>query len=220
MSCSPQQPVNGKRAGRQLRSTELAIIWKELVDNDGATFFPSDFKVLVETFISAIEEGEAVFLQSLTKQVLVKTAWLLEHSNLPSREHQFAMTINIVARDKAVEMIFQEGEDVTKAKRNHRLLEFMQFDKDTEQDIDKELQDQIVNALGVAVYQRGVLVTKPPGSRKNPGKKANKFREARALEITALELELATQRENLLLLQQAIADNEVKLTMLKQDLDA
>ena len=47
MSCSPQQPVNGERAGRQLRSTELAIIWKGLVDNDGATFFPSDFKVLV-----------------------------------------------------------------------------------------------------------------------------------------------------------------------------
>ena len=64
MSCSPKQPVNSKRAGRQLRSTELAIIWKELVDNDGATFFPSDFKVLVETFLDLpdLHFGEEIFI--------------------------------------------------------------------------------------------------------------------------------------------------------------
>ena len=138
--------------GRKIDCTELEADWDEV----GTNVFDPTFAAVVNAFILAVKDANDMLVRSTTRQLLMKLAAMFDSGDSFSLEQEeFLMTANIVARDVIASTLFKQGESLSRAERDSRFTEYMDFE-DLDFHFEQQQRKQLMYSFGVAAYYRGV----------------------------------------------------------------
>ena len=166
--------------------TELQSLWNTAT-LDSNLVFPVKFIRLVSAFLESLNDQDTVYFQSVTRQLIVASAQTLEMKSLQKPARCLVKKIAIVARDRAIAMLFLVNEELVAEERLRRVETWLHLEEyKPYYNLDEVMTTNLIANLHNATYQHGVkeLVgecsskiekcSKRRGKKKNNKKKKKK----------------------------------------------
>ena len=112
-----------------------------------------NFTHLVSIFVEALSDQDSVYFPSVTRQLIVASAQMLEIQSLSKPARCLVKKTAIVARDRAIALLFLVNEEIVVEERRRRVNTWLNLE---EYNLDEFLKHKIVSSLHNAIYQRGI----------------------------------------------------------------
>ena len=145
--------AHGKLGDPGIHWTQLASRWARTTLDSTNPVFPMDFTHLVSIFVEALSDQDSVYFQSVTRQLIVASAQMLEIQSLSKPARCLVKKTAIVARDRAVALLFLVNEEIVVEERRRRVNTWLNLE---EHNLDEFLKHKIISSLRNAIYQRGI----------------------------------------------------------------
>ncbi len=145
--------AHGKLGDPGIHWTQLASLWARTTLDSTNPVFPMDFTHLVSVFVEALSDQDSVYFQSVTRQLIVASAQMLEIQSLSEPTRCLVKKTAIVARDRAIALLFLVNEEIVVEERRRRVNTWLNLE---EYNLDEFLKHKIVSSLHNAIYQRGI----------------------------------------------------------------
>ncbi len=145
--------AHGKLGDPGIHWTQLASLWARTTLDSTNLVFPMDFTHLVSIFVEALSDQDSVYFPSVTRQLIVASAQMLEIQSLSKPARCLVRKTAIVARDRAIALLFLVNEEIVDEERRRRVNTWLNLE---EYNLDEFLKHKIISSLHNAIYQRGI----------------------------------------------------------------
>ena len=145
--------AHGKLGDPGIHWTQLASFWDTTTLDLTNPIFPTEFTYLVSVFVQALNDQDSFYFESITRQLIVASAQMLEIQSLSEPARCLVKKTAIVARDRAIALLFLVNEEITVEERRRRVNMWLNLE---EYNLDEFIKHKIVSSLHNATYQRGI----------------------------------------------------------------
>ena len=145
--------AHGKLGVPGIHWTELQSLW-DTATLDSKLVFPVKFIRLVSAFLESLNDQDTVYFQSVTRQLIVASAQALEMKSLKKPARCLVKKIAIVARDRAIAMLFLVNEELVAEERLRRVETWLNLEEyKPYYNLDEVMTTNLIANLHNATYQ-------------------------------------------------------------------